>query len=355
MLLPAPSALCSHQRTIEAPVSRIPYSFQIEHTGRHLTAHPDSVRQPPARQAVIVRVGLSQREAEQAVTRLEQPQPPRAKNAVHVMARVSPDGDRTRSRILGESAGKEVQPTGILEDIDNVTGYTRDMNDASSRLGEETPEWELVFRFTASRLCLAFCATVGERWRRNFERLRAPEDLSRWVRAADLLQFEPPVTAGLLGRACELREVIHRAVRAGIDERPTDDADRELLNAWVRRPGLTPQLAKDGTSTTWAGADPVSACLSTLARDTVELLTSADITRVRECAASDCSLLFLDRSRPGRRRWCADMACGTKSRSASYRRRRDATTPPQAIPRRGGSAPAAGSAAPPVAGGSAVR
>lgn len=226
---------------------------------------------------------------------------------------------------------------------------------ASSTLGEEMPEWELVFRFTSGRLCLAFSATVGERWRRNFERLRAPEDLSRWVRAADLLRFEPPVTAGLLGQARELREVTYRAVRAGMDERPTDDADRELLNAWVRRPGPAPQLAKDGTSTTWAGADPLSACLSALARDAVELLTSADLTRVRECAASDCALLFLDRSRPGRRRWCADGACGTKSRSASYRRRRDATAPDQAIPHRARSSPAARSATPPVAEGNAVR
>lgn len=206
------------------------------------------------------------------------------------------------------------------------------------------PEWELVFRFTSGRLCLAFCATVGERWRRNFERLIVPEDLGRWMRAADLLRFEPPVTAALLEQARELREAIYRAVRAGMAGRLTDDADRELLNAWARQPGLAPQLDQDGASTTSAGDDPLSASLATLARDAIELLTSADLTRVRECAAPDCALLFLDRSRPGRRRWCADGACGTKSRSASYRQRRAAPAPRGGTPLCARSSPAAGSA-----------
>ncbi|WP_349253965.1 CGNR zinc finger domain-containing protein [Streptomyces sp. BPTC-684] len=33
-------------------------------------------------------------------------------------------------------------------------------------------------------------------------------------------------------------------------------------------------------------------------------------------------LLFVDASRPGRRRWCSSKACGGKERAAAYRRRK---------------------------------
>ncbi|MGH3259094.1 MAG: CGNR zinc finger domain-containing protein [Streptosporangiaceae bacterium] len=47
-----------------------------------------------------------------------------------------------------------------------------------------------------------------------------------------------------------------------------------------------------------------------------EELRPPDDHRVRECGTADCALLFVDRSRPGRRRWCSERACGTKARSA---------------------------------------
>ena len=185
----------------------------------------------------------------------------------------------------------------------------------------ELPEWELAFRFMSGRLCLAFCATVGERWRRNFERLRSPGDLARWTVEAAMLPEKPAPSASALSDARVLREAIYRAVRAGMAGKPIPRRDREKINAWARRPDLAIQLAKDGTKLVSGGDDPLGACLASLARDAVDLLSGPQLARVRECAAPDCALLFLDRSRPGRRRWCADGACGSKSRSARYRSR----------------------------------
>lgn len=196
------------------------------------------------------------------------------------------------------------------------------MASESSRPSDhDLPEWELDFRFTSGRPCLAFCATVGERWRRNFERLRSPSDLARWVVAAGLLQPEPAVTEAGLADARVLREAIYRAMRAGMAGNPVTTGDREVINKWARQPDLAPQLAADGTRTSLESAQPLAACLSSIARDAVHLLTGPELDRVRECAAPDCALLFLDRSRPGKRRWCADRACGSRTRSASYRRR----------------------------------
>jgi predicted RNA-binding Zn ribbon-like protein len=203
----------------------------------------------------------------------------------------------------------------------HVTSYSRDVLEMSTEPADLLPEWELVFRFTMGRLCLAFCATVGERWRRNFERLRSPADLARWVLAAQLVADQPAADGRALEQARALREAIYRLVRAGMAGQIGTEKDRALLNAWARHPGLAPQLDTGGHRYTLAGTRPLRACLATVARDAVDLLTSPEIGRVRVCEAPDCALLFVDRSRPGRRRWCSDRACGTKTRSAAYRQR----------------------------------
>ena len=53
------------------------------------------------------------------------------------------------------------------------------------------PPEELRFHWKSGRLSLDFVATVGERWRRSFERLLGPEDLARWLVESGLLE-EPP-------------------------------------------------------------------------------------------------------------------------------------------------------------------
>lgn len=182
----------------------------------------------------------------------------------------------------------------------------------------------MVFRFTSGRLCLAFCATVGERWRRSFERLRVPDDLSRWLQQAKITSKPVAVSDQQLQDARQLREAIYRRVLAGLAGESGSHADRRLLNRFARQPAVSAQITTSGTREPWLGADPTTSGLATVASDAVDLLTSPAISRVRECEAPDCALLFIDLSRPGRRRWCADGACGSKSRSAAYRSRRAA-------------------------------
>ena len=203
----------------------------------------------------------------------------------------------------------------------------------------DLPDWELVFRFTSGRLCLAFCATVGERWRRGFERLRTPDDLGRWLLEAGITDRAPTASADQLTRARELREAIYRSVRAAMAGGSIAERDRQLLNEAARQPAVSPQISSTGHRRHSGGADPVGAGLATVAADAVDLLTSPAVSRVRECDAADCALLFLDTSRPGRRRWCSDTACGTRARTAAYRRRRQDVSTPDADPSRPTSAP----------------
>lgn len=71
-------------------------------------------------------------------------------------------------------------------------------------------------------------------------------------------------------------------------------------------------MAPDATGT---------ALLSTVARDAVELFTGPYADRIRECGSDLCKLLFVDTSRPGRRRWCAMEHCGNLHKVRAHRAR----------------------------------
>jgi predicted RNA-binding Zn ribbon-like protein len=188
---------------------------------------------------------------------------------------------------------------------------------------DDLPAEELRFHFEGGRVCMALVATVGERWRRSFERLRTPEDLGRWLVEAGLLQEAPPVRPAELQGARELREAVYRTARLAGRGAP-DPGDVELLNRWAASPVPAPRLAPDGRSVAWVAGRPVTAALAAVARDAIDLVSGPLARRVRECAAPDCALLFVDASRPGRRRWCSMEACGNRTKTAAYRRRRAA-------------------------------
>ena len=201
-----------------------------------------------------------------------------------------------------------------------------------TRSSASTPG-ELEFRWSGGRRCLDLVATLGRRHAVPVERLPDEDALVRWLAHAGLVpDDDAPVTASArqLADARQLREAVNRLVRAtvprtGATKRggyPADDV--ALVNAVARRADLAPQLTGRGAGEArrgWVADDPVDAALSTLARDAIDLLTGAASARVKECAHPDCSLLFLDDSQAGRRRWCSMERCGNLVKVAAYRSR----------------------------------
>jgi predicted RNA-binding Zn ribbon-like protein len=181
------------------------------------------------------------------------------------------------------------------------------------------------FRLGLGHPALDLIATLGARRAAPIERLAQPADLDRWLAEAGLLRgphprtATRPVTRAQLTAARELREAIYRALEAARESRLPPDGDRKLINRWARGATATPQLGPD-LSCVIVGPDAATAALSQIAREAVELLTGPQLARVRTC--DGCSLIFLDRSRPGRRRWCSMDRCGNKSKTARYRAKR---------------------------------
>lgn len=179
----------------------------------------------------------------------------------------------------------------------------------------------LEFRFVSGHHALDFLATFADRHRGGLERLRHPDDLDRWLRAAGL-PASKSATAEDLDHARGLREAIDRLVRSSMRAEPGDRPDIVCLNAWARHEALAPQLSGH-FELHWRASDPVNGALALLARDAVELLTSPDRELIRECAAAPaCSLLYLDRSRGRRRRWCEMERCGSRAKMTDYRQRK---------------------------------
>jgi predicted RNA-binding Zn ribbon-like protein len=176
-------------------------------------------------------------------------------------------------------------------------------------------------------LCLAFCATIGERWRRGFERLLTPGHLTRWYAEAFVASVPVPVTLADLDEAQAVREAVYRTAKALIDGQPPATGDQDIINCAAAAPPPVPRMDQGAATLAAARPDLAASALSAVARDAIGLFTTADARRLRECAGPECGLLFLDLSRPGRRRWCSSNACGGKARAAAYRQRRAGPAP----------------------------
>lgn len=149
------------------------------------------------------------------------------------------------------------------------------------------PAHEFDFHFKSGRICLDLVATVGERWRRSFERLREPDDFSRWTVEAGVLESAPSVSAPQLEAARTLREAIYRVARP--DGCPPAADDIAVINRWASIAPLFPRLGINAKEVTWHSERPVDAVLATIARDAIDLLAGPLQSRIRECAADDCA------------------------------------------------------------------
>ena len=174
------------------------------------------------------------------------------------------------------------------------------------------------FRFRGGRLSLDFAATLGRRYRGGIERLARPADLGRWVSLAMALGDDVAVTDERLEQARELREAGYLLLHPSTRDQP-DRAAIGIVNIWASGHDFAPELGPDARSVTLRSDRTIEAALATVARDAISLLAGPQLANVRECDHPDCSLLFVDVSRPGQRRWCDMNSCGNRAKARRYR------------------------------------
>ncbi|MDG4860227.1 CGNR zinc finger domain-containing protein [Streptomyces sp. T-3] len=190
------------------------------------------------------------------------------------------------------------------------------------------------FRFDPGALCLELLPTGGSERYPHFEVLNEPADLVRWAGECRLIPgLELLVDQGELANAHALRAALWKLAVDRAHGRALNSADLNVVNASAAQAPLTARIAEDGTRT-WARGATGTQLLSTVARDAVDLFTGPFAHRIRECEAHNCALVFVDTSRPGRRRWCSMERCGNRQKVRAHRARQSEAqdAPPQDAP-----------------------
>jgi predicted RNA-binding Zn ribbon-like protein len=195
------------------------------------------------------------------------------------------------------------------------------------------------FELNAGRLCLDFTNTVRTRpLSEKVDLIKSYADLLSWAHQATILtpgeaaglaenaRQQPRAADDALAQALSLREALYGIFSARAAGLPAPAPDLRTVNKAIgkamTRAGLTPSAAGGfgwGWPDTQIGMDRVAWWV---ARSAAELLTSADLASVRECAGYDCGRLFVDGTKNRSRRWCAMASCGNRAKGRRHYERR---------------------------------
>ena len=169
------------------------------------------------------------------------------------------------------------------------------------------------FVWVGGRPALDLCNTiVGGR-----DLFATPTDIYEWLQEAGFPEPADAPCSQNLQRVRALRDALRRAF---VTHDAVDVAD--VVAEWFSAaPG---HLAVDRESLQARFCPDTQSCecmfVPTLL-DAIELARD-DIARVRLCAADACSMIYLDASRNGSRRWCSMERCGARAKAHAYYERK---------------------------------
>ena len=169
------------------------------------------------------------------------------------------------------------------------------------------------------------------------DKLGGYDDLLAWARHAALLDEEgaralarggrrrPGEASAVLSQAVSTREALHRTLVSLMRGETPRARDLSTLNMEITALRARERLVPGAEGLRWEPAETggrLDAVLWPVWRAAAALLTSGDVSRLRECGGEGCGWLFLDRSRNRSRRWCTMEDCGNVSKVRRFRQRR---------------------------------
>ncbi len=194
------------------------------------------------------------------------------------------------------------------------------------------------FDLSGARLCLDFANTLeSRRGAEPRERLTVYGDLVGWAGQAGLIGKDeaealravaakrPQEAERALATARRLREATFAIFSSVADGEPAPEAALAALNAALPDALSALRLNPAGQAFEWSWSleeRGLERILPPVVRDAAELLTSVELTRVRECESDTCAWLFLDQSRNRTRRWCDMGVCGNRAKARRHYARR---------------------------------
>lgn len=204
-------------------------------------------------------------------------------------------------------------------------------------------------KLVGGRLCLDFINTVGGRKsdppRRKSHSLSSQllgdklgeySDLVNWSRHSGIVtatEAERLIQASkrnageaseVFDRAIALREALYRICRAIMTGRQPPRADLNTVNDELLEARTHERLthSAEGFTSEWVGSEAaLDRMLWSIIHSAAELLTTGDLSRLRECGGEECGWVFEDTSRNRSRQWCDMQDCGNLAKVRRYRTR----------------------------------
>jgi predicted RNA-binding Zn ribbon-like protein len=180
-------------------------------------------------------------------------------------------------------------------------------------------------------LCLEFANTLAWRGSAPSESLHGLPDLVRWCASSGGLlagvieggeawtERHPAEAAAIFRGAIAIRETTYRIFHAVANGAAPNDDDLAAFNRALKETPARSALQRAGGGFGWrverTRVLTAAAILAPALWSAGDLLTGAQLDRVRECANDKCVWLFLDESKNGTRRWCSMSACGNRAKA----------------------------------------
>ena len=192
-------------------------------------------------------------------------------------------------------------------------------------------------KFVAGAACLDFANTLWGRKRGGtWDGLSDYAALIAWSVQARLLgrataraletaaAEQPRPAATVLERGISLREAIYRLFSAIAADQTAPANALRLVNTEATEAMRHARIVAGPRQFSWQiklEASGLYLPLHLVAQATAELLTSANVNDVRECAVHPCTWLFLDKTKNHSRLWCDMRSCGNRAKQARFRER----------------------------------
>jgi predicted RNA-binding Zn ribbon-like protein len=193
----------------------------------------------------------------------------------------------------------------------------------------EPHDWKQL-KLVGGQPCLDFVNTVdrdGNQYSQEW--LRDAADVIGWAQYVELLSSaqakellrqvkqQPKQAVNFFNQAIQLRETLYRIFSAVAAKRSQQADDLQLLNTLLSemQPHLRFVAIASNFTWKWTETNQLEFILWQIVRSTVDLLTSPEYDRLRECAGVGCGWVFLDFSRNRSRRWCDMEDCGNRAKA----------------------------------------
>ncbi|MEP6923454.1 MAG: CGNR zinc finger domain-containing protein [Pyrinomonadaceae bacterium] len=139
-----------------------------------------------------------------------------------------------------------------------------------------------------------------------------------------LAENQPEAAEKVLKRALSLRESVYRLFKSVVEGWQPEADDLERLNRELATARKHQRFSarKNEFGFEWTDREnSLDAMLWQVTESAAQTLSSADLTRIRQCGGDGCNWLFLDTSRNGSRQWCDMKDCGNLAKVRRFRQR----------------------------------